>query len=137
MKNFKSINRRHFIESTAIAAVAASSTAIAQPAETTNPETIVGELFASLKPKQKNQICFDWNHQDPKRGLLRTFVANNWNITNAEINSDFYTDSQRAMVQKWTTAGEGSTSVALAGGVLVKLLHGGHDDVHEHQRQSA
>lgn len=100
MSNIKSLNRRHFMESTALAAVAASSAAIAQPIETETPETLVSELFASLQDKQKSQVCFDWNHRDPKRGLLRTFVANNWNITKAEINSDFYTDSQRAIVQK-------------------------------------
>jgi len=100
MKNIHSLNRRHFLESTALVAVAASSPAIAQPTETPTPETLVGELYASLAEKQKNEICFDWNHQDSKRGLLRSFVANNWNITKAEINSDFYNDSQRAIVQK-------------------------------------
>jgi len=37
---------------------------------------------------------------DPKRGLLRTFVANNWNITSEEINSDFYTKDQHAMIRE-------------------------------------
>ena len=100
MKNSTSLNRRHFLESTAVAAVAASSTAVAHPTAGTSPETLVQELYASLKTKQRDQICFDWNHKDPKRGLLRTFVANNWNITKAEINSDFYSDSQRAIIEK-------------------------------------
>lgn len=100
MKNSTFLNRRHFLESTAVAAVAASSTAVAHPTAGTAPETLVQELYASLKTKQKDQICFDWNHKDPKRGLLRTFVANNWNITKAEINSDFYSDSQRAIIEK-------------------------------------
>ena len=82
-----------------MAAVAASSTAVAHPTAGTSPKPWQ-ELYASLKTKQKDQICFDWNHKDPKRGLLRTFVANNWNITKAEINSDFYSDSQRAIIEK-------------------------------------
>jgi hypothetical protein len=100
MKSTKSLNRRHFLEATAIAAVAASSPAIAEATQGPTPETLVGELYKSLSVKQQKEICFDWNHQDPKRGLLRTFVANNWNITKAEINSDFYSDSQRAIVKK-------------------------------------
>ncbi|MDB4676593.1 DUF3500 domain-containing protein [bacterium] len=99
MNQSKPFNRRRFLESTAVAA-AAASTVSANPISNSAPETLVGELYNSLKAEQKKQICFDWNHQDPKRGLLRTFVANNWNITKAEINSDFYSDSQRAIVQK-------------------------------------
>lgn len=105
MSESKSISRRTFLETgaTAAAALAAGSVlatrASAAPASAA-PETIVSELFASLSDQQKSEICFDWNHQDEKRGLLRTFVANNWNITKPEIVSDFYSDSQRAMIQK-------------------------------------
>ena len=37
---------------------------------------------------------------DPKRGLLRTRVANNWNITKPTINGDFYTSDQQAMIRQ-------------------------------------
>jgi hypothetical protein len=62
-------------------------------------ESLVGELFKVLSDEQKKAICFDWNHTDSKRGLLRTFVANNWNIVPQEINSDFYTDDQRDLIK--------------------------------------
>jgi hypothetical protein len=57
-------------------------------------------LYATLNDQQKQAVCFDWDHQDAKRGLLRTFVANNWNITEPQINSDFYTDQQRDLITK-------------------------------------
>lgn len=62
-------------------------------------ESWVAELYGSLSETQRAKVCFDWNHQDPKRGLLRTFVANNWNIVPQEINSDFYTDDQRDLIR--------------------------------------
>ena len=31
--------------------------------------------------RNSQEICFAWDYQDPKRGLLRTRVANNWHIT--------------------------------------------------------
>ncbi len=61
------------------------------------PETIVKHLYDSLTEKQKEVVCFGWDYDDD-RGLLRTRVANNWNITDAMINSDFYTKDQRAMI---------------------------------------
>ena len=104
MSDSKSINRRSFLESTAAtaAAIAAGSTLAASAAEATaaTGETIVGQLYESLRDEQKKDVCFDWNHQDPKRGLLRTFVANNWNITQREINDDFYSDEQRDLIKQ-------------------------------------
>lgn len=99
-----SINRRSFLESTATtaAAIAASSTLSARAAEASAPtaETLVEQLYSTLNDSQKKEICFDWNHKDKKRGLLRTFVANNWKITNKEINDDFYTDDQRDLIKQ-------------------------------------
>ena len=106
MSESKSINRRTFLETSASAAVALTAGSVlsarataASPSPGT-AESLVAELHATLSDKQKKAICFDWDHQDEKRGLLRTFVANNWNITEQEINSDFYTDEQRELVQK-------------------------------------
>ena len=39
---------------------------------------MVKVLFESLTEPQKKEICFPWDHVDPKRGLLRTRVENNW-----------------------------------------------------------
>jgi uncharacterized protein DUF3500 len=63
------------------------------------PESLVKTLFETLSPKQRETICFAWDFQDSKRGLLRTRVANNWNITEPFVNSDFYTKDQQAIVR--------------------------------------
>lgn len=108
MSKSDSINRRVFLENTA-AAVAAGSVLgggmlagplHAESATTTTAESLVARLHATLSEKQKAEICFDWDHQDKKRGLLRTFVANNWNITRPEINDDFYSDDQRDLIEQ-------------------------------------
>lgn len=78
-----------------VAKDAASATATAGV-----PETLVKQLYDTLSKEQAKNICFDWDFQHPKRGLLRTFVANNWNITPHEINSQFYSKEQQALVRK-------------------------------------
>jgi hypothetical protein len=104
MSESKAINRRAFLESTA--AIAAGSTfasagRVAEAASSTAAaESLVGQLYSTLSDPQKKAICFDWNHRDKKRGLLRTFVANNWNITKHEINDDFYSDDQRDLIRQ-------------------------------------
>ncbi|NNE00174.1 MAG: DUF3500 domain-containing protein [Pirellulaceae bacterium] len=98
------LNRRQFLETTAAAAVAvgagSASMAQAEATSTATAETVVGRLYKSFTDQQKSDVCFDWNHTDKKRGLLRTFVANNWNITKREINDDFYTDEQRDLIKQ-------------------------------------
>jgi hypothetical protein len=63
------------------------------------PESLVKLLYDSLSAPQREAVCFAWDHQDPERGLLRTRVANNWDITEYYINDDFYTDDQRAIIR--------------------------------------
>jgi len=101
---FESLTRRTFLKTAGVAAVAASSMPVwaqgkeaATAAET--PESVVKLLFESMSDKQKQTVCFDWDYKDPKRGLLRTRVSNNWHITDPEINADFYTNDQRAMIR--------------------------------------
>lgn len=102
-------SRREFLRATAgaSAAVAAASmvpiwaTAAEAPASTTStPESLVKTLYESLNGSQRKEVCFDWDYQDPQRGLLRTRVANNWHITKPEINSDFFTPDQKALVRQ-------------------------------------
>ncbi len=104
----RSINRRAFLETTAGTAAALTAGAALGPAacaaeaaakSSASAESLVQQLYGTLSEKQKKTICFDWNHQDKKRGLLRTFVANNWNITKPEINANFYSDDQRDLIQ--------------------------------------
>ncbi len=73
------------------AAAAASST----------PESLVKVLYDMLSPKQREGVCFGWDHMDRDRGLLRTRVANNWDITEYFINDgDFYTNDQQAVIRQ-------------------------------------
>jgi len=104
MTDHHSLNRRKFLETTTAAAVAvgtgvgAATTASAEAAAKVTAETLVGRLYKSFSQQQRNDVCFDWNHTDKRRGLLRTFVANNWNVTKREINDDFYSDEQRDLI---------------------------------------
>ena len=109
-----SVDRRNFLgqvgKTTLAAGVATClpglQTAVAKPnlgkpsiGKTSSPETLVKVLYESFSPKQREQVCFDWQHQDTDRGLLRTRVANNWDITDHYLNDEFFTDDQRAMVR--------------------------------------
>jgi len=107
------VSRRDFLRTASVAAVAAGSIPLwaeprtilaaapaATPAAVSTPESLVKVLYDGLSGDQKKEVCFAWDHQHPKLGLLRTRVANNWNITNQEINSDFYTKDQRALVRQ-------------------------------------
>lgn len=102
------VSRRKFLQTAGAASaavVAAGSlplwaTAAETPAAASTPETLVKTLYESFSDKQRKEICFAWDYQDPKRGLLRTRVANNWQITEPEINSEFFTGDQQAMIRK-------------------------------------
>jgi hypothetical protein len=106
------VNRRDFLRTAGAVGAAASlgSLPLWTPARAfaadkaaatsgNSPETLVKVLFDALKPEQREKVCYAWDHVDPKRGLLRTHVANNWNVNDQEINSDFYNDDQRAIIR--------------------------------------
>src|SRR3954454_1950592 len=79
----------------------AVAAAVGESAAKSSPESMVKVLFDMLSPKQREKICFPWDHQSPKLGLLRTRIAANWNITEPFIaDSDFYTDDQQAVIRK-------------------------------------
>ncbi len=86
--------RRSFLQRTAIAAaglvVPAGALIRVRPvgaADDAKPtsETLVKQLYDSLTPMQREEVCFDWDHTDD-RGLLRTHVSNNWHITDEKFN---------------------------------------------------
>jgi len=78
----------------------AKDTAAAATA-TSSPESLVAVLYEMLSPKQRESICFDWDFTEKDRGLLRTRVANNWDITDYYLNDDaFYTKDQQTVVRK-------------------------------------
>ena len=97
------VSRREFLKSAGAAALAVGAAPLfARAADTASagtPETVSKVLYESLSPKQKEVIAFAWDHTEPERGLLRTRVANNWNITEPNITSEFYTKDQQAMIK--------------------------------------
>jgi hypothetical protein len=99
------LNRRTFLKSAGVTAAATASiplwaTPIVQAAPTSKSvaETAVKALYDSLTEKQRKEICFDWNHTEKQRGLLRTHVSNNWQITKHHIRSDYYTLKQQDII---------------------------------------
>jgi hypothetical protein len=103
-----SVDRRRFLQS-AGGSVLAAGVAVSLPpgrvwavpaaGGVATPESLVKTLYESLSPAQREAICFAWDYQDPERGLLRTRVANNWDITDHFLTDDFYSDDQRAIVR--------------------------------------
>lgn len=100
------LDRRDFLKTAGVAVVAAGASttlpvwAMAkETAATSQPESIVKILYESLSDDQKKAVCYDWDHVDSERGVLRTHIAANWHINDEVINSDFYTDEQRKMIR--------------------------------------
>ena len=107
-------NRREFIRTTGVVAAAGAAAAslpvraIAEVAKSvapdikSKPESIVKSLYDSLSEPQKSKICFAWDFKEQKRGLLRTRVSNNWNITPQKlaVGSDFFTKDQKQMIRE-------------------------------------
>jgi hypothetical protein len=90
------LDRRQFIKVAGAAAAAATLPAVARAAsEQATPETLVKKLYETLSDAQKKTVAFDWDHTDPKLGLLRTRVSNNWHITQPQISSEFYNKDQQ------------------------------------------
>ncbi len=101
------IDRRGFLKAAGTAALAGASAGVplwavpkaeAAPSPTSAAETAVKALYEDLTPDQKKEICFAWDYQDPRRGLLRSFVSNNWQITRPHIRSEFYTKKQQHII---------------------------------------
>lgn len=97
--------RRDFLRATAAGAavVALGSTPLFgedKPADAKAPETLVKKLYDSMNKDQRKEVCFPWDYQDPKLGLLRTRISNNWHITSPTIiGSEYYTKDQQEMVR--------------------------------------
>jgi hypothetical protein len=101
----QALNRRQFVQAGAAAAAAVTASGLLLPAhaaESAVPsEQLVAKLYESLTPQQREKMCFAWDHQDD-RGLLRTHVSNNWNITDVKtmnVGGDFYTADQRDLIE--------------------------------------
>ncbi|MEM6471847.1 MAG: DUF3500 domain-containing protein [Planctomycetota bacterium] len=99
-------DRRRFLQSATVAAAGSlvaggvhAGDLVADGTQAVSAESLVARLYGTLSDRQRREICFGWNHQDPRRGLLRTFVANNWQVTRPEVNDDFYSDEQRELIR--------------------------------------
>jgi hypothetical protein len=98
------LDRRDFIRTvgTTVAGATVPLWAAAQvdaaPSPKSAAETAVKGLYETLTDEQRKKICFDWDYKDRKRGLLRTFVSNNWQITPYHIRSTFYTKKQQQLI---------------------------------------
>jgi hypothetical protein len=102
--NDAGLDRRSFLKTVGIGAASAAlpvwatPKVHAAPTPTSPAETAVKVLYDSLNENQRKAVCFAWDYQDPKRGLLRTRVANNWQITKPHVRSDFYTKQQQIVM---------------------------------------
>jgi hypothetical protein len=108
----RGIGRRQFMRSATGAVIGAGAFAAAaplgrvwaQPAATApttaTPESLVKVLYETLSPGQREKICFKWDHQDEDRGLLRTRVSANWDITDEFLVDGFYTKDQQAVIRQ-------------------------------------
>ncbi len=92
--------RRKFLKGAAAITAASCLPGVALATEGSSAESLVEVLYKTLRPEQKSKVCYDWNYQDPRRGLLRTRVANNWNINSQEIFGDFYNPEQKDLIRK-------------------------------------
>jgi hypothetical protein len=105
-----SIDRRDFLKVSAAGLAALAAPPLAEAAAT--PETVVKTLYDSLSEKQRAEICFPWDHKDKSRGILRSYLSNNWRITKPAIKGEFYTPAQQGLIREifegiinpdWTT----------------------------------
>lgn len=81
-----------------LGAGAAPATRPAAPSARSAAETAVKALYDSFTEVQRRAVCFDWDYQHPNRGLLRTHVSNNWQITAPAVRSEFFTRAQQGII---------------------------------------
>ncbi|MDP6468069.1 MAG: DUF3500 domain-containing protein [Pirellulaceae bacterium] len=106
-----SVDRREFVKQAGATALAASAALpllnaaqTADGAEAASSESTVSQLYESLTDAQREVICMPINH------MLRKKIHANWAITEPAIGSDFYTEDQRKLIDKFVhdaTSGDG------------------------------
>ncbi len=124
-------SRRAFLRTATAATLAAPliPSALAAPTLKDKPETLVAQLYKSLNDKQREAVCFPFDHN------LRSRVDANWHITEPNINKLLDKDQQdlvkqifmglhseeyaetvyKQVVHDSGKAGFGSSSIALFG----------------------
>ena len=100
-------DRRGFLRAVGGTAAAAAAVPLlgnklmASPTPKSSAETAVKGLYETLTDEQRKVVCFAWDFVEEGakgRGLLRTHVSNNWNITKPRIKSDFFTAKQQDII---------------------------------------
>ncbi len=106
LKSTSNTTRRDFITATGTVALAAAGAGrpevLGADSDTETSDLSAGlvkQLFTSLTPTQRRNICFDWNHKTEEHGILRTHVSNNWQISPYRVTSDFYTKDQQELIE--------------------------------------
>lgn len=93
--------RRQFLKCSAgLALGAAAVSSLRAESEKSSAESLVKVLYDGLTEDQRKVVCYDWEFQDAKRGLLRTRVSNNWNINSGSIHGDFYSKDQQQLIRQ-------------------------------------
>jgi len=101
-------SRREFLKSASVATAAVCSGNLiewAVPKATAASTLIKGEsetaakaLFESLTEAQRKEVAFAWDYVHTERGLLRTHVSNNWQITGPHVRGEFFTKEQQHLI---------------------------------------
>lgn len=94
-------DRRAFLGTMGSVVAGAATTpllAAAAPSKSSDAEVAVVELFRGLTPAQRKVMAFEWDYRAKDRGLLRTFVSNNWQVTEPHVTSDFYSKKQQMLI---------------------------------------
>lgn len=100
------VDRRKILSTTSVAALGALGVAVspslhaASKDVSASSESLVKLLYNSLSDWQRREICFAWDHVEPKRGLLRTRIENSWRITKPSVAGLFYSPSQRDLIHE-------------------------------------
>jgi len=76
----------------------AAVTPDAQAASGDDVDSIVRALYRTLTPAQRGEICFAWDHADEARGVVRTFIANHWQVTRPCVRSAFFSADQQRLI---------------------------------------
>src|SRR5262249_49995317 len=96
------LDRRDFLRTVGSAALVGAAApallggrpAYAAPSPKSAAETAVVRFYNSLTEQQKNTIAFPFEHE------LRKKISANWHVTKPEIDDDFYSKDQRAVIDE-------------------------------------
>lgn len=96
--NERPVTRRRLLQAGgALAALAVGGwPTLGRASGTLPPQSRVARLYRSLSEEQRAVVCFPFDHQDPRRGLLRHHACVDERITEPPLTGPFYSADQRA-----------------------------------------